>query len=174
MNQLLLNLAMAALSQFGGMGRMPGPGYGGGGLPPGLGGGLPPGGGGGSGIPFQPRPQATVLRPSLEVATVAGVSCLERQGSLSAAERTTMLRSQGQLLGWPSDWDRSVSGDDVERLIKKAGGCPSLLQALRRGGLRPSDGVASGGAWGGRSGNGGGSAGGNDSEAEGFGLSPYR
>jgi|688.fasta_scaffold558285_2 hypothetical protein len=145
MNQLLLNLAMAALSQFGGMGRMPGPGY-----------------GGGYGIPFQPRPQATVLRPSLEVATVAGVSCLEQQGSLSAAERTTMLRSQGQLLGLPSDWDRSVSGDDVERLIKKAGGCPSLLQALRRGGLRPSDGVASGGG------------GGNDSEAEGFGLSPYR
>jgi hypothetical protein len=159
MNQLLLNLAMAALSQFGGMGRMPGLGY---------------GGGGGYGIPFQPRPQATVLRPSLEVATVAGVSCLERQGSLSAAERTTMLRSQGQLLGWPSDWDRSVSGDDVERLIKKAGGCPSLLQALRRGGLRPSDGVASGGAWGGRSSNGGVSGGGNDSEAEGFGLSPYR
>jgi hypothetical protein len=170
MNQLLLNLAMAALSQFGGMGRMPGPGYGGGGLPPGLGGGLPPGGGGGYGIPFQPRPQATLLRPSLEVATVAGVSCLERQGNLSAAERTTMLRSQGQLLGLPSDWDRSVSGDDVERLIKKAGGCPSLLQALRRGGLRPSDGVASGSGWGGRSGSGGG----NDSEAEGFGLSPYR
>jgi len=163
MNQLLLNLAMAALSQFGGMGRMPGPGFGGGGMPSGLGGGLPPGGGGGGyGIPFQPRPQATVLRPSLEVAMVAGVSCLERQNNLSAAERTTMLRSQGQLLGWPSDWDRSVSGDDVEWLIKKAGGCPSLLQALRRGGLRPSDGVASGGTSG------------NNSEAEGFGLSPYR
>ncbi len=42
--------------------------------------------------------------------TVAGVTCLERQGSLSSAERTTMLRSQGQLLGWPSDWHRSVGG----------------------------------------------------------------
>jgi len=73
-----------------------------------------------------------------------------------------MLRSQGQLLGWPGDWDRSVSGGDVERLIRKAGGCPSLLQALRRGGLRPSDGVASGGNSG------------SNSEAEGFGLSPYR
>lgn len=158
MNQLLLNLAMAALSQFGGMGRMPGPGFGGG---------LPPGGGGGYRLPFQPRPTTTVLRPSLEVATLAGVTCLERQGSLSAAERTTMLRSQGQLLGWPGDWDRSVSGEAVERLIQRAGGCPSLLKALRRGGLRPSDGVASGGDRGGVNG-------GNDSEAEGFGLSPYR
>ncbi len=87
---------------------------------------------------------------------------MERQGNLSAAERTMMLRSQGQLLGWPGDWDRSVSGDDVERLIRKAGGCPSLLQALSRGGLRPSDGVASGGTSG------------SNSEAKGFGLSPYR
>jgi hypothetical protein len=169
---------MAALSQFGGMGRMPGPGFGGG-LPPGLGGGLPPGGGGGYGIPFQPRPTTTVLRPSLQVATVAGVICLERQGNLNAAERSTMLRSQAQLFGWPSNWERSVSGDEVEGLIRRAGGCPSLLQALRRGGLRPSDGVANGGGvWGGRNGSGGGNwggnGGGNDSEAEGFGLSPYR
>ncbi|MCT0225221.1 hypothetical protein [Synechococcus sp. CS-1328] len=189
MNNLLLSLAMAALSQFSSLGLggfgpgLGGGGFGGGGFGGGLGGGLGGGFGGGFGIPglggggSRPRfPTAAPSGASEQLASVAVVQCLLSDGQLDRNQARSLLNHQAQRRGWPRGWETGVSSRQVEQMIGGAGGCDPLLAQLRQGGS----------ATGGRRGNGIAirsyaapsgvmpSPGAGRSESEGFGLAPYR
>ena len=160
MESLLMQLAMAALSQFGGGG--------GGGM------GLPFGGGYGGPMRPQPirYPQAPVIRPvpapsqtqgpAMQASTLAATTCLLRNGELSRQQAMTMLDRQGQTWGWAPGWGRSIPVNVVDRTIANAGGCQALLASIRNGTRTgPTTQVAGGGR-------------GSRSQQEGFGLYPYR
>ena len=171
MESLLMQLAMAALSQFGG-GGFGGGGFGGGGFG---GGGMGVPFGGGYGMPTRPRPitypQAPVMRPApapihtqgpaMQASTLAATTCLLRNGELSRQQAITMLDRQGQRMGWAPGWGRSIPVNVVDRTIAGAGGCRALLASIRSGyGSGPTQMAGSGL--------------GSRSQQEGFGLYPYR
>ena len=127
MNDLLLSLAMAALSQFSSLGLGGfgaglggsgfGNGYGGGGLGGGFGGGglgsgfgIPGLGGGGS----RPRfPMAAPRRPSEQLASVAVVQCLLSDGQLDRTQARSLLNHQAQRRGWSRGWETGISSRQV-------------------------------------------------------------
>ena len=171
MESLLMQLAMAALSQFGG-GGFGGGGFGGGGFG---GGGMGVPFGGGYGMPTRPRPiaypQGPVMRPApapiqtqgpaMQASTLAATTCLLRNGELSRQQAMTMLDRQGQRMGWAPGWGRSIPVNIVDRTIAGAGGCRALLAGIRNGQRSGTTQVAGGGL-------------GSRSQQEGFGLYPYR
>ena len=128
MNSLLMQLALAALGQFGGNGPMPM-----GGLPIG---GFPAGRG---------RPVMTVSRPmprypsasmpgrtsSLQLASLATATCLMRERQLSRAQAVDLLDRQGQVWGWESRWGQRIQLAAVDGAINRAGGCRSMVRRIQ-------------------------------------------
>ncbi len=164
MNQLLLQLAMAALSQLGG-------GYGGPMQAPTLGPGLfsaplptpaprrVPG-------PFRRLPVPDQVQGA-QVASLAVATCQLRSGMISRDEARRRLQAFGVSRGWQPGWGQAIPLQRLDAAIRGAGGCGAMLSRL--------------GAGRGRSPVGGGPAIGramptpmSPSQAEGFGLAPYR
>ena len=151
MESLFMQLAMAAMSQFGGGRSVP------------MSGGMP--------IPMPSRPMAPYSspapvskgwQPSMQASTLASTTCLLRSGRISRDQAITLLDRQGETWGWSRGWGRSVPISVVDRTIDSAGGCRALL-----------NGNAPGSAWQGApiqvaEGHQG------RSQREGFGLYPYR
>ena len=165
MESLLMQLAMAALSQFGGggMGMSSG-------LPIGAGmgmpGRLPMGGGMGMPVSLPIRPIApSVPRqgPAMQASTLAATTCLLRSGQIGREQAISMLDRQGQTWGWTPGWGRNIPISVVDQTIDYAGGCQALLNGIRNGeGIRTiGTHVADRGS-------------GSRSQQEGFGLYPYR
>jgi hypothetical protein len=186
-----MGLAIPGRGQIGiGMG-MPGMGFPGTGVPsngfPGVG---VPGSGGRGGIALAPRPYGSQPlnpgssnpTPAMQLASVTAAHCLEQGGQLAPGEGNSLLVSQGQARGWPEGWQQGISDRQVERLLSRYGGCNGLLSALRQGRFTPGqNGMAPYGS----GANGGGlisqepfrgapPQGQPNSEAEAFGLAPYR
>jgi len=152
MNTMLLSLAMAALSQFTGMGMGNGA--------PGLGGFS---GGGGSAFPGSglrtPAYGQPAARP--QVNTLAVVHCLHDAGQIDNTQARNLIAHQGNRRGWGEDWEASISPREVGQVISRAGGCQRLLSQIgSQGGRiarsRPMPTPAP------------------SSQSEGFGLAPYR
>ncbi|MFY8149142.1 MAG: hypothetical protein ACOVNL_07995 [Prochlorococcaceae cyanobacterium] len=176
MNDLVLSLALAALSQlsgFGGLGGALGGGLGGGfgnGLLGGLGGGF---GNGLGGVPrgapapdFRSAPIPVIPLASRsggsergrQLATLAVVGCLVEDGRLDGSQARSLLNHQSRRRGWPLGWERRFSSAEMAGLVRSSGGCDPLMARLGR-----------------RSGNpGSGSIASSRSEQESFGLTPYR
>lgn len=174
MNSLLMQLALAALGQFGGngpmpMGAVPMAGVPMGGLPIGA---FPAGRG---------RPVMPVSRPmprypsvsvpgrtsSLQLASLATATCLMRERQLSRAQAVDLLDRQGQIWGWEPRWGRRIQLASVDGAINAAGGCRTMVRRIQNSPVSiPSmasvpvnrNPVRSG----------------SRSEREGFGLFPYR
>ena len=138
MNSLLMQLALAALGQFGGNGPMPMGGFPMGAVPMG---GLPIGGfsaGGG-------RPVMTVSRPmpryptapmpgrtsSLQLASLATATCLMRERQMSRAQALELLDRQGQVWGWQPRWGQRIQLAAVDGAINAAGGCRSMVRRIQ-------------------------------------------
>ena len=156
MNQLLMQLALAALGQF-------------------AGGGL---GGAPMGLPMTPMapmsPMAPITpvptratTPSLQLASLATATCLLRGGVIQRDQALQMMQQQGQTWGWRPDWGQRIPLAQVDQAISSAGGCTALLERMQNAGpgdsrvvpatyLSPSSGGSS------------------FIEREGFGLAPYR
>jgi hypothetical protein len=166
MNNLLFSLAMAALSQFTGLG---------GGAPGGLGiGGMAPGGFGGGlpvpgyGVPgygtqgYGGRPPAIANPgPDLKLSTLAVVQCLHDDGRISGEQARGLIAQQGARRGWPQGWEAAIAPRQVGQVIGSAGGCQRLLAQVGRSGSRIAQAPLVG-------------RGQPSSEAEQFGLAPYR
>ncbi len=149
MNQLLMQLALAALGQF-------------------AGGGL---GGVSMGLPMAPMAPITPVTtrastPSLQLASLATATCLLRRGVIQRDQALQMMQHQGRIWGWRPDWGQRISLAQVDLAIRSAGGCTALLERMQdgeRGDSRvvttsypsPESGSSS------------------FSEREGFGLAPY-
>ena len=138
MNSLLMQLALAALGQFGGngpmpMGAVPMAGVPMGGLPIGA---FPAGRG---------RPVMPVSRPmprypsvsvpgrtsSLQLASLATATCLMRERQLSRAQAVDLLDRQGQIWGWEPRWGRSIQLASVDGAINAAGGCRTMVRRIQ-------------------------------------------
>lgn len=166
MNELLLSLLVSVLRQ---------------GSPIGLPGGI-------ATRPLPPRvlmapatPRSWPVAPSygrdraLQHTTLAALYCLGQDGRISGPQTRTLIDRQGDRRGWPAGWERQVPARDVGRTIGAAGGCRPLLARLGDTGVRrpagngiprmPSPGSSSDGRSPGSD---------SRSEAEGFGLAPYR
>tara|TARA_B100001939_G_C16866944_1_gene584561 strand:+ start:611 stop:1066 length:456 start_codon:yes stop_codon:yes gene_type:complete len=151
MESLFMQLAMAAMSQFGGGMSAP------------ISAGMP--------MPMPVRPMAPYSspapisngrRPSMQASTLASTTCLLRSGQISRDQAIGLLDRQGETWGWSRGWGRSVPISVVDRTIDSAGGCRALLNGHspgREGHGAPIQ-VADG--YPGRS------------QREGFGLYPYR
>ena len=119
MNNLLLQLAVAALGQFGGGGLSRSP----------------------LGISSMPSPMIRQGRavyparsaqsPNLQVATLAATTCLMRSGEIDRAEAISLLHRQGQTWGWPKSWGQRIALSSVDRTIQLAGGCNALVRKAR-------------------------------------------
>ena len=154
MNNLLLQLAMAALGQMSGGGLSQSP----------------------LNIPSRPFPVSRQSRPvyptrstqavNLQVATLATTTCLMRSGSIGRGEAITLLERQGQTWGWPRTWGQRIPLSSVDQAIQSAGGCNALVQRARE--AAPGRTATVPATHRGRN------SGGNQSEREGFGLAPYR
>ena len=159
MNNLLLQLAMAALGQMsgGGMSQMP------------------------LNLPSRPFPVNRQSRPlyptrsvkaaNLQVATLATTTCLMRSGSIGRGEAVALLERQGQTWGWPRTWGQRIPLRSVDQAIQSAGGCNALVQRAREAAPRRTATIPAthrGRTYGDRG------YGVNQSEREGFGLAPYR
>ena len=154
MNNLLLQLAMAALGQMsgGGLSQLP------------------------LNIPSRPFPVSRQSRPvyptrstqavNLQVATLATTTCLMRSGSIGRGEAITLLERQGQTWGWPRTWGQRIPLNSVDQAIQSAGGCNALVQRAHE--AAPGRTATISATHRGRN------SGGNQSEREGFGLAPYR
>ncbi|WP_186483458.1 hypothetical protein [Synechococcus sp. A15-127] len=151
MESLFMQLAMAAMSQFGGGRSVP------------VSGGMP--------MPMPMRPLAPYSspapvsngwQPSMQASVLACTTCLLRSGRISRDQSINLLDRQGATWGWTRGWGRSVPIYVVDRTIDSAGGCRALLNGNSPG--RDWQGapiqVADGDP--GRS------------QREGFGLYPYR
>ena len=153
MESLMMQLALAALGQFGG--------------------------GGMNGPMLQPRPifqqpgyqqpgfQRPIAQPSApsQATTLAAVTCRMRQGEINRDRAIDDLNTVGRRYGWSQDWAQRIPLTVVDQTIARSNGCQSLLSTLRGygGHIGPvAGGVHSGGSGAGRS------------EIEGFGLAPYR
>ena len=153
MESLMMQLALAALGQFGG--------------------------GGMNGPMLQPRPifqqpgyqqpgfQRPIAQPSApsQATTLAAVTCRMRQGEINRDRAIDDLNIVGRRYGWSQDWAQRIPLTVVDQTIARSNGCQSLLSTLRGygGHIGPvAGGVHSGGSRAGRS------------EIEGFGLAPYR
>jgi hypothetical protein len=151
MNNLLFSLAMAALSQFSGLG---------GGAPGGLGigGGAPAPGYGTQGYGGHPPAMANP-GPDLQLGTLAVVQCLHNDGRINNEQARGLIAQQGARRGWPQGWEAGIAPRKVGQVIGSAGGCQRLLAQVGRSGSRIAQrpmAVQPG------------------SEAEQFGLAPYR
>ena len=149
MESLLMQLAMAAMSQVGGGMSAP------------ISAGLP--------MPVKPMapysspaPVTNGWRPSMQASTLASTTCLLRSGRISRDQAIGLLERQGETWGWSRDWGRAMPISVVDRTIDSAGGCRALLNDHSPGGewQRAPIQVANGNP--GRS------------QREGFGLDPYR
>ncbi|WP_250395993.1 hypothetical protein [Synechococcus sp. MU1655] len=119
MNNLLLQLAIAALGQMSGGGLSQTP----------------------FNIPSRPFPIRRQVQPvyptrssqasNLQVATLATTTCLMRSGSIERAEALTLLERQGQTWGWPRTWGQRIPLSSLDDAIHSAGGCTALLQRVR-------------------------------------------
>jgi len=128
MNSLLMQLALAALGQFGGNGPMPM-----GGLPIGA---FPAG---------RRRPVMPVSRPmtryptatapgrtsSLQLASLATATCLMRERQLSRAQAVDLLDRQGQIWGWEPRWGQRIQLASVDGAINAAGGCRTMVRRIQ-------------------------------------------
>lgn len=161
MESLLMQLAMAALSQFGGGGM---------GMPMGLpiGGGIGGGMGGGMGLPaslpIRPvAPSSPGRGSAMQASTLAATTCLLRSGQIGRDQAISILDRQGRSRGWTPGWGRNIPIAVVDQTIDRAGGCQALLNGIRNGGGIQT--VATQMA---------GQGSGSRSQREGFGLYPYR
>ena len=165
MNNLLLQLAMAALGQMsggGGLAQRP------------------------LNIPSMPFPVGRQSRPmyptrlsqapNLQVATLATTTCLMRSGSIGRGEAVALLERQGQTWGWPRTWGQRIPVSSVYEAIESAGGRNALVQRARQAapGRTATIPATHRGTRYGDSRYGGNQSQGNRSEREGFGLAPYR
>ena len=159
MNNLLLQLAMAALGQMsgGGLSQMP------------------------LNLPSrsfpvnrQSRPvypTRSSHKPNLQIATLATTTCLMRSGLIGREEAVAMLARQGQSWGWPRACGQRIPLVSVIQAIQSAGGCNTLVQRAHEAAPRriatipPTQRSRTYGDRG---------YGGNQSEREGFGIAPYR
>ena len=167
MERLLMQLAMAALGQFGAGGGMPaGP------MPMGPMGGMPTG----NGFPVVPvsRPMPQVpMAPrgdqaaSLQLASLATATCLMREGQINRSQALDLLQRQGQMWGWSPQWGQRIPLASVDRAISAGGGCAAMVRRIRTG-RESSPPMATAPS---ASANGDGRS---RSEREGFGLFPYR
>ena len=116
MESLLMQLAMAAMSQFGGGMSAPIPA------------GMP--------MPMPMRPMAPYSslamvsngwRPSMQVNTLASTKCPLRSGRISRDQAICLLDRQAENWGWSRGWGRTVPISVVDRTIDSAGGCRALL-----------------------------------------------
>ena len=159
-----MQLAMAALGQFAG---------GGSGLPVAMpGGGFPAGIGVPTAPVLAPRRSRPVLSPagqtsSLQLASLATVTCLLREGQLSRHQALTMLSRQGDAWGWDSQWGQRIPLSRVDQAIRAAGGCKTMVSRIRE--TRPTSPYSAVVPASERP-----RFGGSRSEQEGFGLYPYR
>ena len=154
MNNLLLQLAIAALGQMSGGGVSQTP----------------------FNIPSRPFPMTRQGRPvytarasqapNLQVATLATTTCLMRSGSIERGEAIALLERQGQTWRWPRTWGQRIPLSSVDQAIQSAGGCNALVQRAReavpgRTATIPATHLGSRNE-------------GSQSERQGFGLAPYR
>ena len=133
MNSLLMQLALAALGQFGGNGPMPMGTVPMGGLPLGA---FPAGRG---------RPVMPVSRPmprypsasgpgrtsSLQLASLATATCLMRERQLSRAQAVDLLNRQGQIWGLEPQWGQRIQLASVDGAINAAGGCRTMVRRIQ-------------------------------------------
>ena len=169
MNPMLMQLALAALGQFAGQDPMLMGGASMGAFPVGgvvSGGRLP--------VRSVSRPMARYPRASmagrsssLQLASLATATCLMREQRLSRAQAIALLGRQAQIWGWEPRWGQRIGLASVDRAIKAAGGCRSMVRRIQNSpaSIPPIATVPvhrSPNRTGGRS------------EREGFGLFPYR
>ena len=133
MNSLLMQLALAALGQFGGNGPMPMGAIPMGGLPIGA---FPAG---------RRRPVMPVSRPmtryptatapgrtsSLQLASLATATCLMRERQLSRAQAVDLLDRQGQIWGWEPRWGQRIPLASVDGAINAAGSCRTMVRRIQ-------------------------------------------
>ena len=128
MNSILMQLALAALGQFAGEGPMPI-----GSVPLG---GLVSGGR----LPVSPvaRPMSRFptapqlgRSSSLQLASLATATCLMREQQLTRAQAVALLDRQAQIWGWESRWGQRIQLASVDRAIKAAGGCRSMVRRIQ-------------------------------------------
>ena len=109
MNPFLMQLALAALGQFGGNGAMP--------ISPMPMGGIPMGGlPSGMGLPTT----GTGRSSSLQLASLATATCLMRERRLSRAQAVELLDRQGRVWGWEPRWGQRIQLTSVDRAINAA------------------------------------------------------
>ena len=151
MESLLMQLAMAAMSQFGGGMSAP------------ISAGMP--------MPMPVRPMAPYSspapvsngwRPSMQASTLASTTCLLRSGRISRDQAIGLLDRQGESWGWSRGWGRAVPISVVDRTIDSAGGCRALLDGHSPGREWQGTPIQVADGYPGRS------------QREGFGLYPYR
>ena len=149
MESMLMQLAMAAMSQIGGGMSVP------------MSGAMP--------MPIRPsapynRPAAVsdAWRPSMKASTLTSTTCLLRSGRISRDQAISLLDHQGETWGWSRGWGRAIPISVVDRTIDSAGGCRAFLNgsSSRRDWQGAPIHMAEG--YPGRS------------RREGFGLDPYR
>ena len=164
MNSLLMQLALAALGQFGGNGGLPV-----GAVTTGI---FPPGAGPAAMPVSRPMPRypAAPLQgrtSSLQLASLATATCLMREQQLSRAQAVDLLDRQGQIWGWDPRWGQRIQLNAVDRAINAAGGCRSMVLRIQESpvSITPMARVPV---------NRHSVRGGSRSEREGFGLFPYR
>ena len=125
MNSLLMQLALAALGQFGGNGALPM-----GGVPADIG--LPV-------IPVsRPVPRyPTSSRPvprsrsSLQLVSLATATCLMREQQLTRAQAVELLDRQARIWGWEPRWGRRIQLVSVDQAIRAAGGCSRMVRRIQ-------------------------------------------
>ena len=123
-----MQLAMAALGQFA---------NGGSGMPMGMPvGGFPAGVGAPAAPVLEPRRSGPAMPPagqtsSLQLASLATVTCLLREGKLSRNQALTMLSRQGDAWGWDSQWGRRIPIARVDQAISAAGGCAAMVTRIQ-------------------------------------------
>ena len=134
MNSLLMQLALAALGQFGGNGPMPM-----GAVPMGgLAIGAFPAGRGRPVMPVsRPRPRypsasVPARTSSLQLASLATATCLMRERQLSRAQAVDLLDRQGQIWGWEPRWAQRIQLASVDGAINAAGGCRTMVRRIQQ------------------------------------------
>lgn len=154
MSELLVQLAMAALGQFGASPAMPISG-----VRPIVPVSRP--------LPQFPGEPTAVQTSSLQLASLATATCLMREGQLNRQQALDLLDRQAQAWGWRTQWGQRIPLASVDRAISAGGGCAAIVGRIRTGraSIPPMATFPS------ASGNGDGRS---RSEREGFGLFPYR